>query len=172
MRECLCGCGGQPSRGQYLQGHQWTNPEIREKRAAKLRGRPLSDEHRAALSESRTGKVYSEEHRSNIALARIEGWTAPLYDVEDRGFSTPCWIWARAKYKTGYGALRRRGKSLRAHRWMYEQTVGPIPEGKHLDHLCCVRACVNPEHLEPVTKRENEIRAGQRRRQQPLPLQQ
>lgn len=80
------------------------------------------------------------------------------------GYETPCWIWARAMLKTGYGALRRDGKTLRAHRWMYEQHVGPIPTGKHLDHLCCVRACVNPEHLDPVTKRENERRAVARRR--------
>jgi hypothetical protein len=165
MSECLCGCGGQPTRGRYLQGHQWTDPEIREKRAAKLRGRPLTDEHRAALSEARSGVVFSEERRKNIAEARIRGWDAPLYVVEDRGFATPCWVWARARYKTGYGALRRGGKSLRAHRWMYEQMVGPIPTGKHLDHLCCVRECVNPSHLEPVTKRENELRAVQRRRQ-------
>lgn len=50
------------------------------------------------------------------------------------------------------------GKPRRAHRVAYELLVGPIPEGLVLDHLCRVRHCVNPDHLEPVTKRENERR--------------
>lgn len=47
-----------------------------------------------------------------------------------------------------------------AHRYMYEREVGQIPEGMHLDHLCRVRACVEPAHLEPVTPRENAVRAA------------
>jgi hypothetical protein len=45
-----------------------------------------------------------------------------------------------------------------AHRWSYEHFVGPIPEGLHIDHLCRVRRCVNPDHLEPVTPKENYLR--------------
>lgn len=45
-----------------------------------------------------------------------------------------------------------------AHRVVYEELVGPIPDGLMLDHLCRVRHCVNPEHLEPVTNRENVLR--------------
>lgn len=45
-----------------------------------------------------------------------------------------------------------------AHRLAYEGLVGPIPEGLQIDHLCRVRNCVNPEHLEPVTSRENTMR--------------
>jgi HNH endonuclease len=124
----------------------------------------LTTEHRAALSEVRTGVFFSEERRRAVAEGRIRNWNKPYYAVEDRGYETPCWIWARAMLKTGYGAVKRGGKTLRAHRWMYEQAVGPIPSGKHLDHLCCVRACVRPEHLDPVTKHENELRAAARRR--------
>ena len=47
-----------------------------------------------------------------------------------------------------------------AHRWAYEDKVGPIPEGLDIDHLCRVRACVNPGHLEPVTRAENIRRAA------------
>lgn len=69
----------------------------------------------------------------------------------------PCWIWAPALNK-GYGVLGRPGKyggACQAHRFAYQLLIGPIPEGLHLDHLCRVPACVNPDHLEPVTSAEN-----------------
>jgi hypothetical protein len=47
-----------------------------------------------------------------------------------------------------------------AHRVVYEEAVGPIPEGLTIDHLCKTKDCVNPEHLEPVEWRENAYRAG------------
>jgi hypothetical protein len=84
----------------------------------------------------------------------------PEYVEEDRGYETPCWIWQRATLKPrGYGTAYRNGKSGLAHRIYYEEHVGPIPKGLHLDHLCEVPACVNPDHLEPVTCREN-LRRG------------
>lgn len=71
-----------------------------------------------------------------------------------------CWLWTGAKAGPGeqYGYIRMGGRSLRSHRVAYEALVGPIPPGLQLDHLCRVRACVNPEHLEPVTHRENAHR--------------
>lgn len=75
---------------------------------------------------------------------------------------TGCWEWAGAKLDGGYARLSwpKNGKAghIRAHRLAYEQFVGPIPEGKVLDHLCRVRHCVNPAHLEPVTIVENIMR--------------
>lgn len=65
-----------------------------------------------------------------------------------------CWLWTSA-LTNGYGRISIEGRSVGAHRWSYEQLVGPIPDGLQLDHLCRVRNCVNPAHLEPVTGREN-----------------
>ena len=72
-----------------------------------------------------------------------------------------CWLWTGALGTGGYATIRLPGsrQQLRAHRWAYEYFVGPIPEGLTLDHLCRVRHCVNPAHLEPVTMRENLLRS-------------
>lgn len=67
-----------------------------------------------------------------------------------------CWIWKHAINRpNGYGIVWDGIKTRKAHRVLYEMFVGPIPPGKELDHLCRVRHCVNPKHLEPVTRREN-----------------
>jgi hypothetical protein len=75
-----------------------------------------------------------------------------------------CWIWQLSKSSNGYGriGIRQPGQKMQlrmAHRVAYESLVGPIPAGLELDHLCRVRDCVNPEHLEPVTSKENSRRA-------------
>lgn len=78
-----------------------------------------------------------------------------------------CWLWAGAVGDHGYGtfstrdATRPRGsRTLLAHRVVYEREIGPIPAGLELDHLCRMRGCVNPSHLEPVTHRENGLRGN------------
>ncbi len=71
-----------------------------------------------------------------------------------------CWIWMGACRDSGkgYGRVWANGQSLYAHRAVYELLRGPIPEGLTLDHLCKVRCCVNPSHLEIVTRIENAMR--------------
>lgn len=69
-----------------------------------------------------------------------------------------CWLWQGCLTHNGYGQIRRNNKGYLAHRYAYMQLVGEIPKGKVLDHLCRVRNCVNPSHLEPVTNRENLLR--------------
>lgn len=82
-------------------------------------------------------------------LARRPSWT--LDPV------TGCWLWHRLR-GDGYIQLTRSGRSVYAHRWYYELYVDPIPDGMELDHLCRVRHCVNPAHLEPVTPAVNTLR--------------
>lgn len=67
-----------------------------------------------------------------------------------------CWIWMGHLKPNGYGMFDKKN----AHRVSYEFEIGQIPKGLDLDHLCRVRGCVNPNHLEPVTRSEN-LRRGE-----------
>lgn len=69
-----------------------------------------------------------------------------------------CWLWNGSVREHGYGATSYRGKQILAHRLSYELFKGPIPRGLVIDHLCGVKRCLNPEHLEPVTVSENTRR--------------
>ncbi len=69
-----------------------------------------------------------------------------------------CWEWAAGKYWDGYGKFSLNGRKLRAHRVSYELTHSVIPDGLEIDHLCSNRACVNPLHLEVVSRHENYAR--------------
>lgn len=97
------------------------------------------------------------EPRKYIAHHHLR--SSPLeYVEEDRGYETPCWIWQRSLDRNGYGQGSRPDGQRKAYRIYYERYVGRVPAGLHLDHLCRVRECVNPDHLEPVTQRENNLR--------------
>ncbi len=69
-----------------------------------------------------------------------------------------CWLWMGHVNWGGYGMAWDGKRLLGAHRMAYRLLRGDIPTGLHLDHLCRVRSCVNPDHLEPVTNRENARR--------------
>ena len=70
-----------------------------------------------------------------------------------------CWLWTRSGRKDGYGQVRIAGTMMLAHRVSYTLLREPIPDGLTLDHLCRVRMCVKPEHLEPVPMGVNVKRA-------------
>lgn len=92
-----------------------------------------------------------------VALSESELIGRSVRDPE-----TGCWQWQGSINDGGYGYFRKgpRGAVQRftAHRAIYELVVGPIPPGMDLDHLCRLRSCVNPEHLEPVTRQVNLLR--------------
>jgi len=73
---------------------------------------------------------------------------------------TGCWIWCGTQSRNEYGRVYHDGKRRQAHRVVYELLVGAIPQGLVLDHLCRVRCCCNPAHLEAVTVRENTHRGN------------
>lgn len=86
------------------------------------------------------------------APPRPRKWTTDnCYTVADSG----CWEWRGPQNPMGYGTHPQ----ALAHRWMYAELVGPIPDGLTIDHLCRNTICVNPAHLEPVTMAENNRRA-------------
>lgn len=113
----------------------------------------------ANRTSRRDGTVKGEPVRfvgsHHFRLPRFKG---PRFIEEDRGHSSPCWIWQMALNPSGYGLIPGRGSRL-AHRAFYEDARGPIPGGPQLDHLCRTRCCVNPDHLEPVTNAENQRRS-------------
>lgn len=83
---------------------------------------------------------------------------ALLVRVEKSADPNGCWLWTGSITPKGYGLIRAGGRVQSVHRFAYEALVGPIPDGLQLDHLCRVRNCVNPDHLEPVTGRINQQR--------------
>jgi hypothetical protein len=78
------------------------------------------------------------------------------------GVGGRCWVWTSARNSGGYGVFQvGRSTTLNAHRVAFELWHGALPpRGMVLDHLCRVRHCVNPAHLEPVTPRENVLRGA------------
>lgn len=94
------------------------------------------------------------------AVDRFRSRTVVGPPPESRPGLGPCHLWTAGKTKQGYGSFHpSKGVSELAHRWAYVQAGGTIPADNVLDHLCRVRLCVNPAHLEPVTNEEN-LRRG------------
>lgn len=111
------------------------------------------------LKRGLCGKHYTRLIRTGTTSSPfIDNWSR--FTLGDQG----CWLWQGSIYWNGYGQLSRvfRGTQL-AHRAFYIRQHGPLPRGTDLDHLCRVRSCVNPDHLEPVTRAENLKRGHQAR---------
>lgn len=134
---CMCGCG---------------------ERAA------ISPKNNASFGHAAGHPVrFLPGHAGRLTIRdRIEPW---MWDIEDRGFETPCRIIRVWKPdRSGHCRIQIRGKRVLAHRAMWEQEIGAIPRGLVLDHLCLQPPCINTTHLEPVTLAENSRRGGSARR--------
>lgn len=84
------------------------------------------------------------------------GYFVPKVAISEDG----CWLWTAATDTVGYGVFCVGGnRNVKAHRYAYLALVGEIPSGLECDHLCRVRRCVNPSHIELVTHSENVLRA-------------
>lgn len=96
-------------------------------------------------------------------IASFEHWADRFWSAVSKTSQTPayrpdlspCWLWTKHINASGYGVFSKRGRLELAHRTAYGLVVGDVPPGLQLDHLCRVRHCVNPDHLEPVTNAEN-----------------
>lgn len=96
-----------------------------------------------------------------------------FWEKVERNSSQSCWQWRGARTKLGYGQFRLRKQpasgvryaTVYAHRFAYELLRGAIPSGLELDHLCRSPSCINPEHLEAVTHRENIKRGRNKKRE-------
>ncbi len=113
----------------------------------------------------RKKKVITKEHRQKISHSLMGIERKPIIErfmshVKISG--TGCWEWFGCKKPGGYGvfSIKKNNihKTYNAHRWSYQYYIGNIPEGLVIDHLCRVRHCVNPIHMELVTMRENLMR--------------
>lgn len=98
--------------------------------------------------------MLTPEALRDAGLSRI----ANKVDEVDRGHQTPCWVGSLTRDRDGYSVLTLGGRPQRAHRVVFIALAGPVPNGLQLDHLCRVRECVNPAHMEPVTSAENTLR--------------
>ena len=81
--------------------------------------------------------------------------------LSDRIMPVPesgCWLWMGSHDPKGYGRIIINRRRVPLHRVVFEQLYGPIPEGKQIDHLCRVKSCINPNHLEIVESRTNTLR--------------
>lgn len=174
---CHCGCGektniikwsnkprgdvkGEPRR--YINGH-----------GSRIKPADFPDQYCACGC----GEITPRAKRTSAQMGVVKGQPLTyinlhhlnkirLYDngfkVEDRGYKTPCWVWQWC-IDQGYAVLTvdsPRGRvNNRVHRITYQDKFGKIDDSVPLDHLCRLRCCVNPDHLEPVTTGEN-VRRG------------
>ena len=114
--------------------------------------------------------MHTEEQAKSLWCKSLQGhraWKLPQAKLDGLSVLVPicgCKIWVGALNDSGYGRVKIGYKFRRAHIVAWEQKHGKVPDGYVLDHLCRVRCCINPDHLEVVTQSENCSRSNRLRR--------
>jgi len=139
-----------------LKGQKRSNPL-----QACKRGHPYTSETPVYRGARRCRECHAEGERLRRAKSKAglspKTWLERVLERVEK--TDTCWLWSGKLSAEGYGRLGHGRKFHPVHRWIYEQLVAPVPKHLHMDHLCRVRHCVNPEHMEPVTPGEN-VRRG------------
>ncbi len=116
------------------------------------------------LAESRgwCGNHYRQwwkRHRGNLPTLPTREPVDRFFEKVDFETGVPCWLWHGARNSQGYGNFWvGNGLWQQPHRWLYEFLYGPTPDGLEHDHLCRTPCCVLPDHIERVTRGENNRR--------------
>jgi hypothetical protein len=108
---------------------------------------------RALWANPRSAFFFAISEERNVTRRYLLSFLKQV-SIDENG----CWLWQGAPGSTGYGVFYWRRKPISAHRVAYTIYKGEIPQGLEIDHLCRVRLCVNPEHLEAVTHQVNILR--------------
>src|SRR3990167_1427993 len=141
-KRCECGCGSDTKLAPQTASREgW------------VRGQPI--------------RFINGHHFKILLRRRVPSINRIWRRIEKSKRLKGCWKWTGGKSNTGYALFWTeadgRMKTVLAHRWLYEQLIGKVPDGLTLDHLCRNLACVNPSHLEPVTLKENLARGREMR---------
>lgn len=166
MKPCECGCGclipvltvhGKPARFKHGHNAYGRRPAMQTTKVCETCGETFGPPREVSQRHWESRRFCSKDCDRP---ATLENLPDRFWSRVDR--TGDCWIWLAGRGSKGlaYGRFRRMAgeTSMSAHRIAYEMCIGPIPEGLHIDHLCCTALCVNPAHLEAVTPEENRRR--------------
>lgn len=160
----FCACGHQGRTHQDEIG-------ACKKCSCQQHGRPICqvegcELHTNGLTFCNRHKLRQRRHGDPLAGKAFRDWTDAARFWRRVEKTETCWIWTGAPDNSlGYARFKVRDAkgerdAVMVHRWSYEEVNGPIPDGLEIDHLCRVRNCVRPSHLEAVTHTENMRRAA------------